>query len=75
MRWMLALISIAVLGGVVWTVRPGKLGAGRYLLPTGQIVEPAGTPIEVNDRPLGLTLSPDGRTIAVVTGSDRKSVV
>src|SRR5262249_38159954 len=42
---------------------------GRIVVPNGQLLTPAGTPIEVNDRPLGLVLSPDRRTLAVVTGS------
>ncbi len=70
MRWILALLAMGLIGGVLLTVRPGKLADGRYLLPTGQIVSPVGTPIEVNDRPLGLTLSPDGSLVAVVTGSN-----
>lgn len=70
MRWMLATGALGLVGAVLLTVRPGKLAQGRYLLPTGQIVEPAGTPIEVNDRPLGMALSPDGKHVAVVTGSN-----
>ena len=70
MRWILAAGGVILLGAVALTVRPGKLTDGRYLLPTGQIVEPAGTMIEVNDRPLGLTLSADGKRLAVVTGSN-----
>lgn len=61
---------MALVAGALLTVRPGGLGKGRTLLPTGQVVAPAGTQIAVNDRPLGLTLSPDGRTVAVVTGSN-----
>jgi len=43
---------------------------GRFLIPTGQLLSPAGTHIEVNDRPLGMVLSPDGQTVAVCTGSN-----
>jgi YVTN family beta-propeller protein len=43
---------------------------GRILVPTGQTLTPAGTHIEVNDRPLGMAVSPDGNLLAVVTGSN-----
>lgn len=70
MRWLMALGGVVLLGAVAVVMRPGSIGAGRWLLPTGQMVSPAGVMIEVNDRPLGLTLSPDGKTAAVVTGSN-----
>lgn len=47
-------------------IQPG----GSILIPTGQAITPAGQHIEVNDRPLGMALSPDGRSLAVVTGSN-----
>ncbi len=43
---------------------------GSYLIPTGQLLTPAGTHVEVNDRPLGMVLSPDGQTLIVSTGSN-----
>src|SRR5262245_1035700 len=43
---------------------------GRVIVPNGQLLSPAGTHIEVNDRPLGMVLSPDHGTLAVVTGSN-----
>jgi YVTN family beta-propeller protein len=43
---------------------------GRVIVPNGQLLSPAGTHIEVNDRPLGMVLSPDRATLAVVTGSN-----
>jgi YVTN family beta-propeller protein len=43
---------------------------GSILVPTGQIVTPAGKHIQVSDRPLGMALSPDGHILAVVTGSN-----
>ena len=50
-----------------------KLGPqqdGSYLIPTGQTLRPAGKHFEVDDRPLGMVLSPDGSRLAVVTGSN-----
>jgi YVTN family beta-propeller protein len=43
---------------------------GRILVPNGQTLTPAGTHIEVNDRPLGMVVSPNGALLAVVTGSN-----
>jgi YVTN family beta-propeller protein len=43
---------------------------GRIVVPNGQQLTPAGTHVEVNDRPLGMVLSPNRRTLAVVTGSN-----
>ena len=47
----------------------GSQSDGHFLIPTGQLLSPAGTHIEVNDRPLGMAVSPDHRTLAVATGS------
>src|SRR4051812_22644650 len=40
------------------------------VIPTGQTLTPAGRHIEVNDRPLGMVVSPNGKLLAVVTGSN-----
>src|SRR5205085_2760356 len=40
------------------------------VIPTGQSLTPAGRHTEVNDRPLGMVLSPNGKLLAVVTGSN-----
>jgi hypothetical protein len=40
---------------------------GRIMTPTGRALTPAGSHIEVNDRPLGMVLRPDGNLLAVVT--------
>lgn len=48
----------------------GRQADGSFLIPTGQLLRPAGTHVDVNDRPLGMALSPDGATLAVVTGSN-----
>jgi YVTN family beta-propeller protein len=46
---------------------------GSVIVPNGQLLTPAGRHIEVNDRPLGMVLSPNHRTLAVVTGSNFNS--
>jgi YVTN family beta-propeller protein len=51
-------------------VQVGQQPDRSYLLPNGQWITPAGTHITVDDRPLGMVLSPDGATLAVVTGSN-----
>ena len=43
---------------------------GSILLPNGQTLTPQGTQITVNDRPLGIAVSLDNRTAAIVTGSN-----
>jgi DNA-binding beta-propeller fold protein YncE len=50
--------------------RVGIQQVGQYLIPTGQLLTPAGDHVEVNDRPLGMVLSPDGQTLIVCTGSN-----
>jgi YVTN family beta-propeller protein len=69
-----AAVALAVVTGsalaILSTARIGSQADGSYLIPTGQILTPAGTHIEVNDRPLGMALSPDGRLLAVATGSN-----
>lgn len=63
------LVVLAVTAAVV-NPRLGFQSDGSYLIPTGQRLTPAGRHFEVNDRPLGMVLSPDGKRIAVVTGSN-----
>ena len=68
----IALAIIAIAAGAVVVSYP-KLGPqqdGSYLIPTGQTLRPAGKHFEVDDRPLGMVLSPDGSRLAVVTGSN-----
>ena len=62
----LAATAVAFRGHFTVGVQPD----GRIVVPNGQLLTPAGTHIEVNDRPLGMVLSPDRRTLAVVTGSN-----
>lgn len=69
----IALISFLLAAGgwaVMKTAKVGRQPDGSYLIPTGQTLTPAGEHVEVNDRPLGMALSPDGATLAVVTGSN-----
>src|SRR5262245_57057358 len=43
---------------------------GSILLPNGQTIVPAGSQVEVGDRPLGIAVSPDGTQAAVATASN-----
>ena len=66
-------IAMLGIGTTVFAVRHQLVGVqqdGDILVPTGQTLTPAGTHIEVNDRPLGMVVSPDGTLLAVVTGSN-----
>ena len=67
---ILALAGLALVAQPIWKRIVGRQPDGTYLLPTGQVVRPFGKIIEVNDRPLGIAMSPDGRIAAVVTGSN-----
>ena len=67
----LAVCALATLAAtLVVYPRLGRQADGSYLIPTGQRLTPSGRHVEVNDRPLGLALSPDGTRLAVVTGSN-----
>src|SRR6516225_2474616 len=72
-RVTISLIVTLGIGTTVLAVRNRLVGVqhdGNILVPTGQQLTPAGTHIEVNDRPLGMAVSPDGSLLAVVTGSN-----
>ncbi len=45
----------------------GKQANGTFLVPTGQIIEPAGSNLTFDGRPLDLALSPDGKRLAMMT--------
>ncbi len=54
----------------VQVAKVGKLGDNRWLLPTGQIIAPAGRQIDLPTiRPQALTLSPNGKFLAVAGSS------
>ena len=71
------LLSVSLVAGLVVAGRAatsrmnaGVQPDGRIIVPTGRALTPAGYHIEVNDRPLGMVLSPDAALLAVVTGSN-----
>ena len=68
------LLFLAALVGTGLAVRSrilvGMQPDGTVTIPTGQTLRPAGTHIEVNDRPLGMVVSPNGQLLAAVTGSN-----
>jgi len=67
-------ISVLVLAigvsAVVAVLYAGRQPNGSVVLPNGQTITPAGTQLEVNDRPLGIAVSPDGAQAAVATASN-----
>lgn len=67
---VLGILAAGLVSQPIWKRLVGRQPDGTYLLPTGQTVRPFGKIIEVNDRPLGIAMSPDGRIAAVVTGSN-----
>jgi YVTN family beta-propeller protein len=69
----LLLVAAAVPASVYAARRLVTVGVqpdGSIVVPTGQTLTPPGTTIDVNDRPLGMVVSPDGTKLAVVTGSN-----
>src|SRR5262245_39196257 len=70
--WVLLAAALATATALAFKTDPnrGVQPNGTSLVPNGQQLTPAGTHVEVNDRPLGMVLSPDGRSLAVVTGSN-----
>jgi len=67
---ILALTLTAFTFAAVKIVRVGLQADGSIIVPSGQRLTPAGSHIEVADRPLGMALSPDGALMVVVTGSN-----
>ncbi len=63
------LVPIGLAAGVALSL-VGRQPSGSVLLPNGQTITPAGQQIEVNDRPLGIAVSPDGTQAAVATASN-----
>src|SRR5262245_63585640 len=72
-RAAITLIVTLGIGTTALAVRHRLVGVQQdssILVPTGLTLTPAGTHIEVRDRPLGMAVSPDGGLLAVVTGSN-----
>ena len=70
---MLLVVFVVLASAAAAVLSTRKVGVqqdGSIVIPTGQTLTPAGTHIEVSDRPLGMVLSPDGRLLAVATGSN-----
>src|SRR5262249_9308965 len=74
MRVLLAigglLLSVGGVAALAVMAVVGRQEDGSVLLPNGQTITPAGVQIEVNDRPLGIAVSPDGAQAAVATASN-----
>jgi YVTN family beta-propeller protein len=70
--WSSLLVVSLVATGFALSRAPivGVQPDGTTLTPVGQRLTPAGTQIEVDDRPLGMALSPNHQLLAVVTGSN-----
>ena len=71
---MAALAVAGFIGGIVLAAAPageldraalGRQADGRVVVPTNQVIAPAGFQVEFPGRPTDLALSPDGRLLAV----------
>ncbi len=56
-------------------MKVGRQPDGTVVLPTHQVLDPAGTTIEFRGRPNAVTLSPDGRVAAFLNGAYRAIVL
>jgi YVTN family beta-propeller protein len=72
-RFSLILIGVALLAtgavtaaGFVFFGKVGPQADGTGVTPNNWVLSPAGLQLEVGDRPMGMSLSPDGRFLAVV---------
>jgi YVTN family beta-propeller protein len=63
------LVSVCAAATAI-VVLVGRQQSGGILLPNGQTITPAGIQIDVNDRPLGIAVTPDGKQAAVATASN-----
>lgn len=74
-RWLLAaLLLVPGVPASVYAARHlvsvGVQPDGSIIVPTGLTLTPAGVHIDVDDRPLGMVVSPAGTELAAVTGSN-----
>jgi YVTN family beta-propeller protein len=69
---LLVALTIGAVAAVTFAV-VGKQPSGSVILPNGQTITPAGIQLEVNDRPLGIAITPDGTQVAVATASNFQS--
>jgi len=73
LQWLLLVLAVSMIPVAFAFTSRSTVGVqpdGSILVPNGQALTPAGTHIDVNDRPLGMVLSPDRHVLAVVTGSN-----
>ena len=69
--WLSALLFLQVgVAAIATQLVVGPQPGGSVIVPNGQTITPAGLQIEVNDRPLGIAVSPDGTQAAVTTASN-----
>jgi len=66
-----AAVSVAQRPGAT-TSRPGAQGGGVTLLPNGWRIAPAGRHLAIGDKPLAMTLSPDGHSLLVTNNGYQK---
>ncbi len=72
---------VAVLGGAVVIAQQvvpklvGRQADGSVLLPTNQVITPAGKQIEFDGRPNAMALSPEGKTAAILNGNAQAIVL
>lgn len=55
--------------------RVGRQQDGTIVLPTNRILKPAGQQVEIDGRPNGIALSPDGNTVALLNAAANNIII
>ncbi len=73
---VVTLAAVALLSQPEFRLRVGALPGGRFLIPNGQFVQPAGRQIPLDTFPMAALLTPDKRNLLVLHGGfNRPSLV
>ena len=62
---LICLSIVLIISEKCWAQTPGKIEAGRILLPNGWKLSPVGKMLHIGDLPLNIAVSPSQKTIAV----------
>ncbi len=72
---LLASGTSLVVAGAGQTQKVGRQANGTVVLPTNQVIDPAGQQVEFRGRPNAVALSPDGKTAAFLNGAHKAIIL